>query len=471
MSSTTELNGHPRKWLILAVLAAVAFMAQLDLFIVNIAVPAMAHSFSGTGLSSLSWVLNAYAIVFGALLVPAGRLADHFGRRRFLLGGVAIFTLGSVLCAIAPSLALLVGGRVVQAAGAAAIVPTSLGLLLPTFPKHQHNLVVGTWAGVAAIAASAGAPLGGLLVTVNWRLIFLVNLPIGVFTLLLGLRVLPEVRAHAGARVPDRVSMAALLLAVTLLIFGTVQGPSWGWGSPRIVAVLAGALAFALLTVRRAFAHPHAVIEARLFESREFGTAAIAMFLFYVAFSVFLLITVLFLQGYWHYSALHAGLAIVPGPVMSAAFAINSGRITARYGRRLPAILGTAAMGGAGLYWLLAATTHPDYVTGFLPGLLIGGAGSGLTQAPLFAAASTLAADRATTGSAVLNMARQVGSAVGVAVLVALLATNHPDRLALFQRGWALQAGAAALATAAILTRALSENRPAWLLVPRRSPS
>ncbi len=398
MSSMIEPNpwssedGHPRKWTVLVVLAAVAFMAQLDLFIVNVAVPAMARSFHGASLSDLSWVLNAYAIIFGALLVPAGRLADHYGRRRFLLGGVVVFTAGSVLCSLAPSLGVLVAGRVIQATGAAAIVPTSLGLLLPVFPRRQHNLVVGAWAGVAAVAATSGAPLGGLLVAASWRWIFLVNLPFGVFTVLLGLRVLPEVRAHAGARLPDPVSMATLLAAVTLLILGTVQGPAWGWGSPRVIALFAGAALAAALTARRAFTQPHAVIEADLFASREFATATLALFSWFVAFAVFLLISVLYLQDLWHYSALTTGLAIAPGPLTSAIFAVNSGRITGRFGRRLPALAGTLATCLSALYWLLLAPGQPHYVTGFLIPMILGGMGAGLTQAPLFAAASTLPA-------------------------------------------------------------------------------
>src|ERR1700754_619680 len=213
--------GHPRRWAILAVLAAVAFMAQLDLFIVNVALPAIGSSFPGSGLSSLSWVLNAYAIVFAALLVPAGRLADHFGRKRFLLGGVGLFTGASALCAIAPTLGLLVAGRVLQAVGAALIVPASLGLLMPAFPRRQHTMVVGIWAGVAAGAATSGPPGGGPLVGLDWRWIFLVNLPIGIATLVAGVRVLPEVRAQAGARLPDPVSALALLAAVTLLVLAT----------------------------------------------------------------------------------------------------------------------------------------------------------------------------------------------------------------------------------------------------------
>jgi len=437
----------------------VAFMAQLDLFIVNIALPSMTASFRGAGLSDLSWVLNAYAIVFAALLVPAGRLADHFGRRRFLLTGVVVFTLASALCAVSPSLTVLVAGRVVQAAGAALIVPASLGLLLPAFPQRQHTLVVGIWAGVAAVAASSGPPVGGLLIELSWRWIFLINVPIGIAALAGGLRFLPEIRAERGARLPDPLSAVALLAAVTLLVLGTIQGPSWGWGSAATVGTLAAGVLATAVTVSRTLRHPHALIEASLFRSREFASAAIALFLFFVAFSVFLLITVLFLEDQWGYSALRTGLAIAPGPMTAAVFAFSSGRIAARFGRVLPALTGTLATAAAAVFWLVATPAHPSYLTGFLPGMILGGIGAGLTQAPLFAAASTLRADRATTGSAVLTMARQIGSAIGVAVLVALLATSDPHTLALFHRGWDLQVGAALAAAAAIAAMRLA--RPA----------
>ena len=430
--------GHPRRWAILAVLAAVAFMAQLDLFIVNVALPSMGDSFPGSGLSSLSWVLNAYAIVFAALLVPAGRLADHFGRKRFLLAGVATFTVASALCAAAPTLGLLVAGRVIQAIGAALIVPASLGLLMPAFPPAQHTKVVGIWAGVAAVAATSGPPVGGLLVGLDWRWIFLVNLPIGIATLVAGVRVLPEVRAAAGARLPDPVSALALLAAVTLLVLATVQGPEWGWGSARVVALFAVAALATVATVERTIRHPHALIEARLFHSAEFTRASVALVLFFVGFGAWLLITVLFLQNAWGYSPVRAGLAIAPGPAMSALFAINGGRIAGRVGRRVPAVIGPVLLAIASLFWLLVTPGTPHYLTEFLPGMLLGGAGAGLTQAPLFAAASTLPPDRATTGSAVLNMARQLGSAIGIAVLVAVMATPQPPTLATFHRGWIL---------------------------------
>src|SRR5580692_9198709 len=206
VSAESSDEGDAKRWLILAVLAAVAFMAQLDLFIVNVALPTMGPSYPGASLGGLSWVLNPYAIISAALLVPAGRLADHFGRRRFLLVGVAVFALASAACAVAPTLGVLVAARAVQAVGAALIVPTSLGLLYPAFAKRQHAMVVGIWAGVGAVAATAGPPVGGLLVEASWRWIFLINVPIGVATLVGGLKVLPEVRAVAGSRLPDLVS-------------------------------------------------------------------------------------------------------------------------------------------------------------------------------------------------------------------------------------------------------------------------
>jgi EmrB/QacA subfamily drug resistance transporter len=395
-------------------------------------------------------VLNAYAIVFAALLVPAGRLADHFGRRRFLLAGVAVFTLASAACAVAPTLGVLVAARAVQAAGAALIVPTSLGLLYPAFAKRQHAMVVGVWASVAAVAGTAGPPVGGLLVEVSWRWIFLINVPIGIATLLAGFKVLPEVRAAAGSRLPDWLSAAGVLASVTLLVLGTVQGPTWGWGSARTVALLTVAVLVTALTVTRTMRHPHALIERDLFTSRAFTGASVALFVYYVGFAIFLLSVVLFLQDEWHYSVVESGLAIAPGPATAAVFAVSAGRIRARFGRVIPAMAGTGFMAVAAGYWLLRTGVQPDYAAAFLPGLIAGGISAGLTQAPLFAAAGTLPPDRATTGSAVLNMARQVGSAVGVAVVVVILGTGAAHSVAAFHHVWAAEVVAGVLACLAV---------------------
>ena len=339
------------------------------------------------------------------------------------------------------------------------IVPTSLGLLLPTFPKERHSMVVGVWAGVAAVAASSGPPLGGLLVAVDWRWIFLVNLPIGVATLLVGRAVLPEIRAAHGARLPDAASSATLLAAIALLTLTAVQAPQWGWTSARTLLLAVVTVAAVTFTVRRTVTHPHALIEASLFRSRQFSVAAVALFLFFLGFAAWLLMSVLFFQNVWHYDALRTGTAIIPGPVASAVFAVNSGRIAALVGRRAPAVVGPLLLVAACAFWLTVTPAHPDYLTGFLPGMILGGAGAGLTQAPLFAAAGTLPPDRATTGSAVLNMARQVGSALGIAALVTLLAGAEPHTLAVFHRGWVFVA-AASLAAALVSLFGYRSARP-----------
>ena len=448
--TVSDDQGHGRKWAALAVLGAVAFMAQLDLFVVNVALPAMGNSYGDAPLAELSWVLNAYTVVFAALLIPAGRLADHFGRRRFLIAGTVLFTLASVLCAAAPTLLVLVLGRIAQAVGAAIIVPASLGLLIQAFPVRQHNVVVGLWAGLAAVAGTLGPTVGGLLVGLSWRWIFLINLPIGLLIVVFATRVVPAHRAAHGARLPDLVSSVSLLTAVTAFVLATVKAPDWGWHSAATLTLFAVAVLATAITVWRSVVHPHALIEASLFASRAFTCATVALFLFFVGFAAWLLISVLFLQDVWHYSALRTGLAIAPGPFVSLLWAVNASRVAAKFGRTLPAVVGALCLAGAGAFWLTMAPGAPAYVSGFLPGLLLAGCAAGLVQAPLFAAASTLPAHRATTGSAVLNTARQVGSAIGVALLVVLLGAGHVTSLAAFDRGWWLLVAAGGCAALAV---------------------
>ncbi|GAB2648198.1 MFS transporter [Saccharopolyspora gloriosae] len=442
-------RGEPRRWLIMAVLSAVAFMAQLDFFIVNVAVDGIGRSFGGASTPAMSWVLSAYAIVFAALLVPAGRLADLHGRKRMLLAGVAVFTIGSALASFAPSLPVLVAARTVQAVGAAMSVPPSLGLLYPSFPPRQHALVVGLWAGVAGVAAMAGPPLGGLLASLDWRWIFLINLPIGALTLLGGARLLPEVREPSGRPLPDVVSTATLLAAVSALVLATTQGPQWGWGSPWTIGLFASAALLAAVTVRRGFTASAPIIEPALFRSREFTAAALALLSLFAGFAVYLFGGALFLQQVWHFSVLEAGIGIAAAPIVSVCFAVNAGPIRRRFGRVLPAAVGTLTMSAAAGYWLLTVTDVPAYWSAMFPGLVLMGVSGGLSQAPLFAAAGALAPDRATTGSAVLNMSRQIGSAIGVALLVAMVAAAPSART--FSHAWVLQLALGILASVSVL--------------------
>src|SRR3954465_6475263 len=214
------------------------FVASLDLFIVNIAFPDIQQDFHGASLASLSWILNAYAIVFAALLVPAGRWADRTGRKRAFLGGLALFTAASAACAAAPSVDVLIAARIAQAAGAAILTPSSLGLLLPEFPPEKRGLAIGLWAAVGGTAAAAGPVLGGLLVELSWRWVFLVNVPIGIAAIVAGSRVLREIREE-GAERPDLVGAGLLTAAVATLIGGIVEGPDWGWADGRVLGLFA----------------------------------------------------------------------------------------------------------------------------------------------------------------------------------------------------------------------------------------
>ena len=448
-----------RQWKVLTAVSIAVFVASLDLFIVNVAFPDVARDFPSASVADLSWILNAYAIVFAALLVPAGRLADRVGRRRTFLAGLTVFLLASALCGLAPSVPALVAARVAQAAGAAALVPTSLALLLPEFEPERRAAAISIWAAVGGIAAAAGPPLGGLLVEGSWRLVFLVNLPVGLAAGIWAARLLVESRDDASARLPDLLGTAVLIAAIGTLALGLVQAPDWGWGDPRTIGALAAATAGVLLFVARSAAHPAPVVDLAMVRVRSFAFASTSMFLFGAAFAAMLLQSVLFLTGPWHESVLVAGLMIAPGPLLAATFAVVSGRLADRVPQRTLAALGGTAFALGCAWWAWQVDATPDYAATVLPGLLLTGAGVGLTLAPLSsAAAASLPPARFATGTAVLMMARQIGSVLGVAILVAILRSpSAHDPMAVFRGGWWFMIGAAS--AAAIAASAIGDVR------------
>ena len=430
-----------QRWKVLTITSVGLFMASLDLFIVNIAFPDLARDFGGASLSNLSWVLNAYAIVFAALLVPAGRIADRVGRKRVFVAGLLLFALASALCAAAPSIPFLVAARILQAAGGAMMLPTTLGLILPAFPVEQRAVAIGIWSAVGGVAAALGPPLGGILVQLDWRWIFLVNVPIGLVTAVVAIRSLDEVREPEDGQ-PDLLGAAELALGIALLTLGIVKGADWGWADGRTLASFLAAAGLVVAFLRRSARHHAPVIELPLLRVRSFAVANLAAAVFFAGFGAMLLSGVLLLTELWGYSALKAGFALSPGPLMAAAFAIPSGRLGARIGQRPVAAAGGLAF-AASFAWILATVgATPEYATTFLPGFMLGGAGVGMTLGTLPAAAtSALPPSRFATGTAVFGMARQLGSAIGVAVLVALLDGAAPDLLTGLRHGWAFALG------------------------------
>ncbi|MDX6657827.1 MAG: hypothetical protein QOH62_2620 [Solirubrobacteraceae bacterium] len=435
-----------------AIVSVGVFVASLDLFIVNIAFPDIQRDFHGTSLAGLSWILNAYAIVFAALLIPAGRWADRAGRKRAFLIGMGVFTLSSALCAIAPSVGVLVAARVAQAAGAALLMPTSLGLLLPEFPEERRQVAVGIWSAVGGAAAAAGPLVGGLLVQASWRWVFLVNVPIGIAAIAAGARTLRELREPATERA-DALGAVLLTGAIAALTLGIVKGSEWGWGGGRVIGLFAAALLLGAGVAARSTRHPAPVIEPAVVRVRAFSLSAVAMLLFNVAFAGMLLSNVLLLTQGWHESILTAGLQLAPGPAMAALTAVPAALLAQRVGPRLVGFAGTLVFAaGAGLLALSAGET-PHFASDFLPGIALGGVGVGLVLPSVQGAAmATLPPALFSTGTAKITMSRQVGAALGIAILVAVIGTPSPGHVVeAFQPVWRVEVFAALAAGGAML--------------------
>jgi EmrB/QacA subfamily drug resistance transporter len=433
---------HPRA--VLLITSAAAFLVSLDLFIVNIAFPDIQRSFSSASLSSLSWILSAYAIVFAAVLVPAGKLADVFGRKRIFLAGLVIFLVGSALAAAAPSVDLLIGARLVQAVGGATLIPTSLGLILPLFPAPKRPTVIGLWAAIAGVGAAAGPPIGGLLVQASWRWIFLINLPLGLYALIRTARIIPEVRDPEGGRLPDLLGSLLLIVAIGTLTLGLVKGPEWSWDGRSLGAFATAAVLLALFTFRSA-RHPAPVVELPLLRPPAFALSALSTLLFFAAFAVLLLANVLFLTDVWHYSVTRAGFAFFPGPLTAAVAAGLSGRLGGRYGSARVGAPGGIIFALASIWFLVTLGDEPRYLSEYLPGQLLGGLGVGL-MLPAFTAlaASTLPPARLATGIGVQTTFRQIGAALGIASFVAIVGSSSLASKSDFDGAWLFMAVASA---------------------------
>ncbi len=442
---------------VLAVGSASSFLVYLDATIVNIAFPDVRASFSGATLAGLSWILSAYAIVFAALLVPAGRLADVVGGRRLFLAGLTAFTAGSLLCATAPSVPLLVGARVLQAAGGAMLVVSSQLLVMAAHPPEQRMKAIGLMAAVAGLASALGPVLGGLMVDLGgWRLVFLVNLPIGLGALVLGRR-MPEPPRQPRAHRPDLVGSLLAVVAVGALALGAVQGPVWGWGDPRTIAAFVASALLAPLLVWRSAVHPAPVLELTLFRVRSFAAGNMGSLLLGTSFFGLVLSNSLYLTQVWDYSVLRAGLAIAPGPLASAAAAILAARFTDRIDPRRFVLPGAVISAIAGVWLATRVGAEPAFVAEWLPAMLLMGVGVGLGFATTVAVCvRDLGTAQLGIGSGMSAATRQLGAVFGVAILIAIL--GPAPGAAAYDSGWWAMAGLALLAVVPI---ALIGRRPA----------
>jgi EmrB/QacA subfamily drug resistance transporter len=456
----TSGRGRPRSpdstpGQVLAIVCAGVVLASLDLFIVNVALPDIARDFGTTNVADLSWVLNGYAIVYASLLVFFGRMADRHRRDQGFLLGVAVFTAASAACAASTSVGMLVAFRLVQAAGAALLTPTSLSLVLASFPPEGRSRAVRTWTATGGVAAALGPVVGGLLVAISWRWVFLVNVPVGIIALVVGWRHLPHIPGHQAPR-PDAVGALLVTGGVGALTYGLVTGGDWGWGSTSTIAVLVAAVVLLALFVWHCARSGNPLIDPALFHIPDFTGSSLVALVFSASFGAMLLSIVLWEQDAWGWSALKAGLAIAPGPAMVPLFSfLVAGRLIARFGPGRVIALGTLIFSGGVAWWAVAVGLEPNYVGAILGGMLLTGIGVGLTL-PTFmsTAASSLPAPSFATGSAVVNMIRQIGLAIGVAVLVAVIAVPRTpsEQLAAFERGWWVTAAIAAIGIVPALT-------------------
>jgi EmrB/QacA subfamily drug resistance transporter len=419
-----------RRMLVLAICCMSLFIVGIDVTIVNVALPSIQRDLHAP-VSGLQWTVDAYTIVIASFLMLSGSTADRVGRRRTFQAGLALFTLGSLLCSLAPGLGWLVGFRMLQALGGSMLNPVAMSIITNTFTDPAERArAIGLWGAVFGASLALGPIAGGALVAaVGWRGIFWVNIPIGVAAIILTALFVPESRAPRARRL-DPVGQTLIVVLLASLTYAIIEGPNAGWASARILGcfVLAAAALIALLGYEPRREEP--LLDLRFFRSAPFSGATVIAVCAFAALGGFLFLNTLYLQDARGFSPLHAGLYTLPMAAMTVLLAPLSGRIVAARGPRLPLILaGIATAAGALMLTRLSAATSPGYL---LASYVVFGIGSGLVNAPITnTAVSGMPRSRAGVAAGLASTSRQVGSALGVAVAgsAVLSALHGPLRL------------------------------------------
>lgn len=458
---------EPRRWQVLSIICAGVFLAAIDFYIVAVAVPDMLHSFRHAGIAEISWVFNGYTIAFTAALLPAGGLADMFGRRRVFLIGLGLFSLGALGCAVAPSPAALIASRLVQGVAGGTITPLALPLILPRFPAERRGYAIGLWSATQSAAIAAGPSVGGALVSaLGWRGVFLLQLPIGALALAGAAWAVDrdQVTARASRR-PDLVGVLLLAPSIALTSLAIVQGHVWGALNWRTDGALACGLVLGLVFVRRSLSNPAPLIDIGLLKIRSVRRASAVMLTSGLVIYALPAATVLFLTGVWGYSAARAGLAITPGPVIQTLAALAGGRLCSRYRPRPVAVSGAAALAASMLTFAVATSSHPNYWAVIFPAIVGSGAAVGLLLTSLSAAAlSEVPAARLASGTSIAVIARSAGAVVSLAALALILSAvpGGTGVLRPYHIAWTAMAGVAfvALVLSFTLRNMINQNVP-----------
>jgi EmrB/QacA subfamily drug resistance transporter len=426
-ASSRAAGGERSPWAILAVLCIGLFMILLDGTIVNIAIPHIMTSLD-TGLSGVEWVMNAYILAFAVTLVTFGRLGDLYGRRRLYVTGMALFTLASLACGLAPSISWLIVFRVVQGLGGAAMMPATLSIVAAVFPPGRRGAAMGVWGGVSGLATAIGPSLGGLIVdSASWRWIFLINIPIGMLGVLLALRIVPESKNRGAVETLDLPGVGLFSVALFCLTFALIEGQNYGWTSLTILGLFAAALVGLLLFYAQEHRVRQPLIDFSLFRKIDFLAGNITGLLLSASMmGVFFMIPI-FLQTVLGFSALKAGLVMSPMSVVIIFAAPLAGMMSDRVGSKWIVALGMLLL-AFGIAWMAGLTPWHEQLTPdttpmmLLFPFIVAGIGIGFAVAPVTSAVmATAPPERVGNASGVLSTMRQVGSLMGIAILGAVL--------------------------------------------------
>ena len=416
-----------RRVAILLICSMSLLIVGLDVTIVNVALPSIGHDFHAS-VSGLQWTVDAYTLVLASFLMLSGSTADRLGRKRIFLTGLAAFSLGSLLCSLAPSLPLLISFRILQAVGGSMLNPVAMSIITNTFhDPRERAQAVGVWAAVIGISMALGPVVGGLLVnTLGWPAIFWINLPVGLVAIILTVRFVPESRAPRARRV-DAMGQVLVIALLASLTYGIIEAPEHGWGSPLILtAFCVTGVALAGLVGWESRRH-EPLINLRFFRSVPFSGAAIVAVAAFATLGGFLFMNTLYLQEVRHFSPLEAGVCTLPMALMTMIWPPVSGRLVGTRGARLPLTISGVAL-FASCFLLSRVTTTPSWIYLFVS-YVIFGVGFGFVNAPITTTAvSGMPRAQAGVAAAIASTSRQVGSTVGVAVVGALLVSGLHGR-------------------------------------------
>ena len=410
-------------WPVFWVASVAVFLVSMDSTLLFAAFGALRAGFPAASAADLSWVLNAYTVVYAAMLIPSGGLADTHGRKKVFLGGVALFLIASAACGWATSVGWLIAARMLQAVGASLLTPASLSLVLAAFPQSKRAVAVSLWGAVGGLAAAVGPSLGSFVIaSVGWEWAFYLNLPLGGLALWRGATVLIEARQQVTPRPLDWVGMGLLMVGIGALALSIVQSESPTWTRTELLLAAGTGLIGLVGFVAWARVASAPLVDLNLFRNTTYRCVNLATLTFGTSFSMMFFTFFFYMTSVWHYSLPLAGVAITPGPLLVTPVAVLSGRLAGRIGHRPLLVGGSIVYAMSGLWFWLVPGTEPAYLTQWLPGMLLSGIGVGMVLPSLSGAAvSRLPADQYAVGSAINQAIRQIGSVMGVALTVLLL--------------------------------------------------